>query len=73
MANWKNVYKKVKPFAKKVANTVKKAAKNTKDDFKHTYKALKQSKKSGGIKNVQKGKGGTQYNYKDGTGYYVGR
>lgn len=39
----------------------------------HTANALRQSKRNGGIKSIQRTKQGTQYNYKNGTGYWVDR
>lgn len=35
--------------------------------------AVKESKKSGGVKSVKRSKDGIQYTYKDGTGYWLGK
>lgn len=64
---WKKVYNNLKSKAKKVKEKL------SDNKYLHTYKALKESKKSGGIKNIKKSKDGVQYNYKDGTGYWVGK
>lgn len=66
---WKKVLNNLKSKSKKA----KMKLDNSDNKYWHTYKALKESKKSGGIKSVKKSKDGTQYNYKDGTGYWVGK
>jgi hypothetical protein len=43
----------------------------SKNTLRHTIKAIKASRKNGGIKSVKRSKTGTQYNYKNGTGYWV--
>lgn len=43
----------------------------SKNTLSHKIKAIKDSRKNGGIKSVKKSRKGTQYNYKNGTGYWV--
>ena len=50
---------------------MKKIIKETAERTKHTINALKSAKSNGGIKNIERTKHGTQYNYKNGTGYWV--
>lgn len=38
---------------------------------KQQAKAIKTAKRNGGVKNVKRTKYGVQYNYKNGTGYWV--
>lgn len=40
---------------------------------KHTERAVKEAKRNGGMKSIKRTKQGTQYNYKNGTGYWVGK
>ena len=37
----------------------------------HTARAGRESKRNGGLKNIQRTKYGVQYNYKNGTGYWI--
>lgn len=51
-----------------IINNLKKEVNNT---VKHHKEANIVAKSNGGIKNVQKTKYGVQYNYNNGTGYWV--
>lgn len=43
------------------------------DKLRYTKQAIKESRRNGGIKSIKRTKYGTQYNYRNGTGYWIDR